>query len=264
MRYPSVSESRRAERLPVGTLARAPGRHTASSTAARTRTAAPTHGSRPTPRRRDSWPPNGGPPGSDVDFIRKQLLDPYNIAYGVLEPLLGGNTSRNLDEAAALCGAMNDWQAHEFVDPEPRLRASILIPLGRPRSLRQGNRKASRRLAIRPDPARLQNLRAARAPPLLADLRRRPGQQPVHRLARRRHPKQRPVRRRLAAILHRGPSRPGPLDAESGRQHDPGRRLRSLPQIESRADRGWLRLGPATRAGGWTRTGRRCATKCRT
>ena len=56
------------------------------------------------------------------------MLDPYNIAYGVLEPLLGGNTSRNLDEAAALCSAMNDWQAHEFVDPEPRLRASILVP----------------------------------------------------------------------------------------------------------------------------------------
>ena len=34
----------------------------------------------------------------------------YNIAYGVLEPLLGGNSSRNLDEAAALCSAMNDWQ----------------------------------------------------------------------------------------------------------------------------------------------------------
>ncbi len=60
--------------------------------------------------------------------MREQLLDRYNIAYGVLEPLLGGNTSRNLDEAAALCSAMNDWQAYDFVDPEPRLRASILIP----------------------------------------------------------------------------------------------------------------------------------------
>jgi hypothetical protein len=79
--------------------------------------------------RRDSFPPNGGAPGSDVDFMREQLLDRYNIAYGVLEPLLGGNTSRNLDAAAALCTAMNDWQAFEFVDPEPRLRASILVPM---------------------------------------------------------------------------------------------------------------------------------------
>jgi predicted TIM-barrel fold metal-dependent hydrolase len=82
----------------------------------------------PQTSRRDSWPPNGGPPGSDVDFIREQLLDPYNISYGVLEPLLGGNSARNLDAAAALCGAMNDWQAHDFVDLEPRLRASILLP----------------------------------------------------------------------------------------------------------------------------------------
>ncbi|MEA2737482.1 MAG: uncharacterized protein QOH05_789, partial [Acetobacteraceae bacterium] len=67
----------------------------------------------PNVARRDAWPPNGGPPGSDVGFIREQLLDPYDIAYGVLEPLLGGNTSRNLDEAAALCTAMNDWQAQE-------------------------------------------------------------------------------------------------------------------------------------------------------
>jgi uncharacterized protein len=78
--------------------------------------------------RRDSFPPNGGAPGSDVGFIREQLLDRYNVAYGVLEPLLGGNASRNLDEAAALCGAMNDWQAYEFTDLEPRLRASILVP----------------------------------------------------------------------------------------------------------------------------------------
>lgn len=78
--------------------------------------------------RRDAWPPNGGLPGSDVDFIGTQLLDAYNIEYGVLEPLLGGNTSRNLDEAAALCSAMNDWQAHDFVDVDARLRASILVP----------------------------------------------------------------------------------------------------------------------------------------
>ena len=65
--------------------------------------AAPIRASSPYLSRRDSWPPDGGPPGSDVDFIREQLLDPYNITYGVLEPLLGGNKSRNLDEAAALC-----------------------------------------------------------------------------------------------------------------------------------------------------------------
>lgn len=83
----------------------------------------------PATSRRDAWPPGGGLPGSDIPFMREQLLDPFNISHGVLEPLLGGNTSRNLDAAAALCTAMNDWQAQAFVDAEPRLRASILVPM---------------------------------------------------------------------------------------------------------------------------------------
>ena len=100
--------------------------------------------------RRDAWPPNGGAPGSDVDFMREQLLDRYGIAYGVLEPLLGGNTSRNLDEAAALCGAMNDWQAHEFVDIEPRLRASILIPSDDPdASIKEIEKRAGDLVTVR-------------------------------------------------------------------------------------------------------------------
>ena len=66
----------------------------------------------------------------------------------MLEPLLGGNTSRNLDEAAALCSAMNDWQAHDFVDQEPRLRASILVPQDDPGGVGEGDREARRRLAV--------------------------------------------------------------------------------------------------------------------
>jgi uncharacterized protein len=80
----------------------------------------------PAVSRRDAWPPNGGAPGSDVDFIRNQLLDRYNIAYGVLEPLLGGNTSRNLDEAAALCGARSMTGRHTT--------SSIRNPVCAPRS----------------------------------------------------------------------------------------------------------------------------------
>ena len=97
----------------------------------------------PNTSRRDAWPPNGGPPGSDVDFMRAQLLDPYNIAYGVLEPLLGGNTSAQPRRGAALCTAMNDWQAHDFVDLEPRLRASILVPQDDPdASIREIDKRA--------------------------------------------------------------------------------------------------------------------------
>ena len=82
----------------------------------------------PATSRRDSGRRAAGRLAPMWRFLREQLLDAYNITYGVLEPLIGVNTSRNLDEAAALCSAMNDWQAHDFVDLEPRLRASILVP----------------------------------------------------------------------------------------------------------------------------------------
>ena len=82
----------------------------------------------PATSRRDAWPPNGGPPGSDLDFMRLQLLDRYDIEYGILEPLMPGNLLRNLDLSAAICSAINDWQVAIFTSQESRLRASIQIP----------------------------------------------------------------------------------------------------------------------------------------
>src|SRR3977135_4481289 len=37
--------------------------------------------------RRDAWPPTGGPPGSDLDFMRKQHLDPLDVQVGILQVL---------------------------------------------------------------------------------------------------------------------------------------------------------------------------------
>ena len=37
--------------------------------------------------RRDAWPPTGGPPGSDLAFMRKQHLDPLDIEFGILQVL---------------------------------------------------------------------------------------------------------------------------------------------------------------------------------
>jgi predicted TIM-barrel fold metal-dependent hydrolase len=78
--------------------------------------------------RTDSWPPSGLPPGSDLDFLREQLLDCWSMDYGVLNPLNGAGAQLNLDYAAALCRATNDWQIETWLDPEPRLRASIVVP----------------------------------------------------------------------------------------------------------------------------------------
>ena len=83
----------------------------------------------PATARRDSWPPGGGPPASDLDFMRQQHLDANNITHGILHPLrIGGYDQRNLDFGAALCAAINDWQLHAWAGPDPRLTASIDVP----------------------------------------------------------------------------------------------------------------------------------------
>lgn len=86
----------------------------------------------PNTARRDAWPANGNAPGSDLDLMRAQLLDRYDIEVGILEPLLDCNLVRNPGLAAALCSAINDWQVAAFTSQESRLRASILVPFEDP------------------------------------------------------------------------------------------------------------------------------------
>ena len=77
--------------------------------------------------RRDAWPPNGAPPGSDLDFMREQHLDPNGIEIGILIALRGAGTQRNIEYGTALARAVNEWQAAYWLDKEPRLRGAILI-----------------------------------------------------------------------------------------------------------------------------------------
>ena len=68
--------------------------------------------------RRDAWPDDGGPPGSDLDLIRAQYLDHYGVAFGILGPLgISGQSEINLDLSAALASAINDWQRDSFAGP---------------------------------------------------------------------------------------------------------------------------------------------------
>jgi predicted TIM-barrel fold metal-dependent hydrolase len=79
--------------------------------------------------RNDAWPPGGAPPGADLDFMRRQHLDHYDVEAGILMPLsTRGPEQRNLDFGAAMCTALNDWQKATWLDPEPRLHGTILLP----------------------------------------------------------------------------------------------------------------------------------------
>ena len=78
--------------------------------------------------RRDAWPPTGGPPGSDLAFMRKQHLDPLDIEFGILQVLdLFIFSQQNLDFGAAIQRAINEWQLAHWTSREPRLKASILV-----------------------------------------------------------------------------------------------------------------------------------------
>lgn len=79
-----------------------------------------------------SEPASGGPPGSDLDLLREQVLDPWNTKYAILNCLYGVQMVYNEDWAAAMSSAVNDWQAAEWLDEEPRLRASIVAPMQNP------------------------------------------------------------------------------------------------------------------------------------
>lgn len=85
--------------------------------------------SSPSLARRDAWPPAGGPPGSDLEFMRTQHLDPMEVDYGIMQVLFPGVSAEpNLEFGAALCSAINDWQRDAWSIPEPRLKAAVVVP----------------------------------------------------------------------------------------------------------------------------------------
>jgi predicted TIM-barrel fold metal-dependent hydrolase len=77
--------------------------------------------------RMDSWPPEGGPPASNLAFLRTQLLDAYDVEFGILQPLAAGSNTFDQDLGAAMCGAVNEWQLEKWCRPERRLRASLCV-----------------------------------------------------------------------------------------------------------------------------------------
>lgn len=88
----------------------------------------PYQGLDPYASRRDSYPPEGGPPGSSLSFMRQQHLDPMGVDIGILHPLFpNGPNQRNVDYGAAIASAMNEWQVAEFTSQDSRLRASLIV-----------------------------------------------------------------------------------------------------------------------------------------
>ncbi|HMN29108.1 MAG TPA: amidohydrolase family protein [Caldilineaceae bacterium] len=85
----------------------------------------------PTTARPGSKPP-AGHPGSDLGLLREQALEAWNSEVGILNCAYRVASVHNQDLAAALATAVNHWQVDEWLDKEPRLRASIVVPSQNP------------------------------------------------------------------------------------------------------------------------------------
>ncbi len=81
----------------------------------------------PAAARRDAWPPSGKPPGTDLDFIRSQHLDPYNVEFGTINTPTPSQSFMNPGLGTAICSALNDYAVEFLAKPEPRLKASITV-----------------------------------------------------------------------------------------------------------------------------------------
>jgi predicted TIM-barrel fold metal-dependent hydrolase len=85
-----------------------------------------------TTARPGSRPENGEPAGSDLKMMQEQVLDTWPIAVGILNCSYRVASVHNEDLAASLATALNQWQVDAWLDPEPRLRASIVVPSQNP------------------------------------------------------------------------------------------------------------------------------------
>jgi len=78
---------------------------------------------------RPDWRDGKGRPGSDLEALRSQALAPFGTSIAICNCLYGVQLVLNEDMAVAFTRALNDWIAKEWLDRDPRLRASIVLPM---------------------------------------------------------------------------------------------------------------------------------------
>lgn len=81
---------------------------------------------------RPDWRPARGAPGTDLGVLR-EALDAFGTKFAIANCVYGAQSLHHEDMAAAFCGAANEWIAREWLDREPRLRASIVLPIQNPK-----------------------------------------------------------------------------------------------------------------------------------
>src|SRR4051812_741927 len=80
----------------------------------------------------------GGEPASRIDLVQREVLDAYQVEAGLLTGDIGvvASLMPNPYRAAEFARAHNDWLADRWLDAEPRLRGSIIVPAPDPAAAR--------------------------------------------------------------------------------------------------------------------------------
>lgn len=78
---------------------------------------------------RPDWRPGNTPPGSSLPALQAHILDHFQVRHAIGNVLNGAQVIFSEDLSAAYCRAINNWLQKEWLDRDPRLRASIVVPV---------------------------------------------------------------------------------------------------------------------------------------
>ena len=95
---------------------------------------------------RPDWRTAAGRPAEDLAALRTQVLERWQTRIAILNCLYGVQLIMDEHMAAVFAAAVNDWLVKEWLDPEPRLRASIVVaPQNPARAAEEIERRAADR-----------------------------------------------------------------------------------------------------------------------
>jgi uncharacterized protein len=78
---------------------------------------------------RQDWHDDSGRTAMDAATLGRQALDPFGTRLAICNCLYGVQAQFSEDLGVAMSRALNDWIAREWLDRDPRLRASIVVPM---------------------------------------------------------------------------------------------------------------------------------------
>jgi uncharacterized protein len=78
---------------------------------------------------RPDWRIDPALPGSSLAALQSHVLDRLQTRYAICNVMHGAQVMLSEDLSAAFCKAINNWIKAEWLDRDPRLRASIVVPV---------------------------------------------------------------------------------------------------------------------------------------